>query len=209
MFIIIFGLSGVTLSTGKGTFFCPNCDGRQEYRYKTIRNFFTLYFIPLIPLNKSGEYVQCKNCGQMFDTSVLEYNPEELWAARLSDLQVLIRQALVGTAVADGALEDDELDQLRAEIAELTGQAPTIARLRQDGGLILEGVVDPPAALRERIGSLDERDKERLVQAALRLAWTEDGFTPARFAQVRAIADALQMTPAHFRGVLAEVEETL
>ena len=51
--MIIFGTRGVTWNGESGEFVCPGCGGTtQQYTRKTIRRFFTLYFIPLIPLDR-------------------------------------------------------------------------------------------------------------------------------------------------------------
>lgn len=60
--MIIFGTRGITTTPEKGDFHCPSCDATQKYGLKRVRRFFTLYFIPLIPLNKLGEYVECVTC---------------------------------------------------------------------------------------------------------------------------------------------------
>ena len=51
VFLIIFGTRGVTYSVATGEFHCPSCAIKRGYDHKRVRRFFTLYFIPLIPLD--------------------------------------------------------------------------------------------------------------------------------------------------------------
>ena len=69
--IIIFGskVRYKTLSTGQ--FYCPQCKARRDYELRQARNWFSLYFIPVIPLNQVGEFVTCLTCGTNFQKEVL------------------------------------------------------------------------------------------------------------------------------------------
>ena len=53
-------------------FFCPQCGPGSTFKWRRIRRFFTLYFIPLIPLDKLGEYIECQGCNGTYDIQVLE-----------------------------------------------------------------------------------------------------------------------------------------
>lgn len=65
-------------TVGEGTFECPNprCKGKasgshQQYRAREARNWVVLLHIPVIPLNVTGSYVQCRSCKSNFSHSVL------------------------------------------------------------------------------------------------------------------------------------------
>ncbi len=68
--IIIFGskVRYKTLSTGQ--FYCPHCKAQHAYELRQARNWFSMYFIPVIPLNKIGEFVTCLTCGTNFQADV-------------------------------------------------------------------------------------------------------------------------------------------
>ena len=72
VFFLIWGTKGITTTKGTGRFVCPVCAGDRSYIHKQVRRFFTLYFIPLIPLNIVGTYVECQTCRGAFQDSVLE-----------------------------------------------------------------------------------------------------------------------------------------
>ena len=75
--MIIFGTRGVSSTTGSGRFYCPRCEQERPYHSKRMRRFFTLYFIPLIPMDVLDEWVECGQCGQAFKPEVLRYDPED------------------------------------------------------------------------------------------------------------------------------------
>ena len=69
--LIIFGTKGVTRTVGTGDFVCPACGRQAPYEHMRLRRYFTLYWIPLIPLDTVAEYVQCLNCRSKLDQKVL------------------------------------------------------------------------------------------------------------------------------------------
>ncbi len=69
--LIIFGLRVFYHTIGQGVFHCRKCGGDRQYRHRAGRRFFTLFFIPVIPLNKVGEHVQCLTCKTRYVTDVL------------------------------------------------------------------------------------------------------------------------------------------
>ena len=69
---IIWGLRVIYRTLGNGVFFCRRCGGDREYRHRTGRRFITVFFIPLIPLTKTGEHVQCRTCKTRYVTEVLK-----------------------------------------------------------------------------------------------------------------------------------------
>ncbi len=58
----------------RGLFACPNCGSTQKFRLRASRPFLTLYFIPVIPIGSLQEFVQCTNCKNSFETSILATN---------------------------------------------------------------------------------------------------------------------------------------
>ena len=44
-------------------------------RHKAVREWFTLYFIPVFPIGGKTTYVECEGCRGTFKESVLELEP--------------------------------------------------------------------------------------------------------------------------------------
>lgn len=74
MFFIA-GLTSRVKTVDAGEFFCPNEQGNRHYQHLEQRRWFTLFFIPLIPLGGRGAWVRCDGCGATYDPSVLQQHP--------------------------------------------------------------------------------------------------------------------------------------
>lgn len=72
--MIIFGTRGITSVLQKGTFHCPACGAGADFERKGVRRWFTLFFIPCIPLHQAADYLECKRCGGTFKPGVLTWN---------------------------------------------------------------------------------------------------------------------------------------
>jgi len=60
--LIIFGLRVFYRTIAQGTLYCRRCGGDRQHRRRAGRRCFTLFFIPVIPLNSVGEHVRCTTC---------------------------------------------------------------------------------------------------------------------------------------------------
>jgi len=74
MLPIIFGTGPRRENMDSGEFYCPHCQTTRQYKRQRVRNYFRLYFIPLIPLGDSQEIIECETCGMAFAPRVLEMN---------------------------------------------------------------------------------------------------------------------------------------
>ena len=75
--MIIFGTKAKTKAIGKGKFNCPHCQREREYERKKAKRYFSLYFIPLIPMDDIGEFIECQTCHRSFALEVLDYRPSK------------------------------------------------------------------------------------------------------------------------------------
>ena len=203
--MIIFGSRGITYSAGKGDFDCPTCQGSAPYKHKRVRRFFTLYFIPLIPLDKLGEYVECGSCGGTYEPAVLDHDFRAEAAAFDAEVQKVLRRVMVALMLADGVEDAQEVATIRRVYGEFSGSQLSeedvrreVAAARTDG----RSVIDYLTAI---AGALNDQGKELVMQAALNVA-AADGNVGAEEEQlIQQIGAALGMTPAHLRGVIAGV----
>lgn len=73
--LIIFGRRTMNHVAGHGNFDCPRCGAGRQYTHKKVKRWFTLYFIPIIPLGTAGEYVECQSCAGTFGPELLHHLP--------------------------------------------------------------------------------------------------------------------------------------
>lgn len=72
--LFIFGVAPKTKVIKKDQFVCPVCRIRCQYELSQQRNYFSLFFIPLIPLSKvQAAFVNCLNCGTKMPSHVLQH----------------------------------------------------------------------------------------------------------------------------------------
>jgi hypothetical protein len=69
--LILFGATEKSERIGGGTFHCPVCKSSQRYERMQGRRHFTLFFIPVLPLDRTGEYIRCEHCKARFDPRVV------------------------------------------------------------------------------------------------------------------------------------------
>ena len=67
--LLIWGTRG-TESLTHGFFNCPHCLDKRTYMHRVVRRWFHIFWIPLIPLEKS-EYVACTVCNEAYEPTVL------------------------------------------------------------------------------------------------------------------------------------------
>ena len=73
--IIIWGSRGLTSTLDKGRFYCPQCEVECNYTLGQVREWFTIYFIPIFPVGSAQRYVECGRCGTGFSEAVLDVRP--------------------------------------------------------------------------------------------------------------------------------------
>ncbi len=91
--MIIFGTKVRHKKIGEGEFFCPKCQANTRYVHKQAVRSFTLYFIPIFPIQQLGEFVECQQCGTALDPMVRHVRSKPATASRSSgqDLETLMR----------------------------------------------------------------------------------------------------------------------
>jgi hypothetical protein len=200
--IIIWGWRVRFKTLMEGVFFCPTCGGDRTFARKQGRNWFTLFFIPLIPLGHVGdEFVECATCRSAYKPSVLQLPTsaaltENLLAATREAIVWLLRTAAPGPAAVAAALHT----------LSLAANRPwSEAELRADvTGLDVNQLPNRLAVL---AGVLNEHGKESFLAGCARVAGADGPITAEERQLLDNIAAALTMTPAHAHGVISHVAQ--
>lgn len=196
--LLIWGWRTRFKQLAEGVFHCPACGGDRQYAHKQARSWFTLFFLPLIPLKVLGEFIECQTCERRYDDGILRLPTsaalsEQLVAATREAAARLLRvddtpsgrtAAIVALSRVSGMEWSDEA--LMADVVGLD-VAPLSDRLRQLGEV------------------MNEHGKEGFLASVATIA-TGGGVLGAPSRQVLdGIAADLGMTAAHARGVIDEV----
>jgi tellurite resistance protein len=199
VFLIIFGSRAVTTTTASGEFACPSCDAKRGYDRRRVRRFFTLYFLPIIPLETLGEYVECTTCRGTFKPAVLERkdHPAEFEAA--------VKRVMVKMMLADGKILDDEIEAVQ-RIYEKLAKRP-LARSDVDAEVTAAKADRRPlhAYLESLVGTLNDAGKEIVLKAAFFVAASDGELHEDESRLLAELAAALEMSPSHFKGVIDEL----
>lgn len=203
--MLIFGTTGITKTSGTGTFHCPSCSAAQAYRMRRVRRFFTLYFIPLIPLDRVGEYVECGQCKEKYHARVLSLDPETQNAQAQSLIHEAIRRTMVLVSLADGSVDDAEVETIRQLYAQLSGTEMSHNEIHAEVESLQRSGADIEHALGDITHMLNEHGKELVVRAALMVAAADGTFDAGEQALIQQIAQVLQMSAAHINGIVASM----
>ena len=68
-FILLFGTRAIVSNDSDArpvTAVCPRCGQRAEILGKTVRTWFTVFFLPVFPMGAAKRFSQCSNCGAQF-----------------------------------------------------------------------------------------------------------------------------------------------
>ena len=172
-----------------------------------MRRFFTLYFIPLIPMNMLGEYVECDDCRVTYKLSVLDFDPRAANAAFEAEYVRAMKRVMVLMMMVDGDIDDEEIRVIRDLYVELGGAPLTEAQVRAEIGAASSDGLGVGDFLGGMAGTLNDNGKEMVVKAAFAVAAADGVFAEEEMALLGEISQALLMTPAHYRGVLAELQD--
>lgn len=204
---IIFGTRGITWTADRGQFHCPRCGAGCDYVHKTVRRFFTLYFIPCIPLDKLGEYVECGRCQGTYQVEVLNYNPAEGERQFEAMFMIAMKQVMIAMLLADGVIDDNEVIELQNIFEELAGVEVTEEDLREEIAVIQQQGSNAIELISRMSGGLNDNGKEKVIAAAYRIAVADGHFDDTEKALMKQLADAMDVTPAHFRGIISELAQ--
>jgi hypothetical protein len=200
--ILIWGWRVRFKTLAQGVFFCPTCGGDRQYSRQQGRRWFTLFFLPVIPLGHVGEeFVHCDTCRQDYKLRALD-NPttaalgEHLMAATREAVVWLLRTATPGAAAVAAAL-----DVLSAS----AGRPWTEPELQADVANLDVGGLS--ARLATLAGSLTTQGKESFLAGCTRVAVADGAIGDEARRTLDHVAASLGMTPAHARGVIAQTVE--
>ena len=74
MLLILFGTKDRRKVEQSGQFICPGCGVKRDYELISLREWFTLFFVPIFPTannEEMEEFVECKTCKKAYDADVL------------------------------------------------------------------------------------------------------------------------------------------
>jgi hypothetical protein len=200
--LIIFGLRVFYRTIAQGTFHCRRCGGDREYRHRSGRRWFTLFFIPVIPLNSVGENVQCTTCRTRYLVEVLN----QPTTAQMQAALPLGMRAAVSAMLRSGDPASPASRQRAIEAVIGAGTAGyDEAMLNAD---LMESFESIRPALNQVGAQLTIQAREWYLTEVIRIAMADGLLTESERHAALAIGIDLGMTQAQVVGVVAMTEQS-
>ncbi|MDQ2811206.1 MAG: zinc ribbon domain-containing protein [Actinomycetota bacterium] len=200
--LIIFGLRVFYRTIARGAFHCRRCGGDRQYRQRSGRRWFTLFFIPVIPLNAVGQHVQCTTCHTRYVTDVLN---QPTTAQMQTALPAGMRAAV--SAMLRSGDPYSPVSRQRAIEAVIGAGTPGYdeAMLATDLGQPFESI---RPALNQVGAQLTIQAREWYLAEVIRVAMADGTLTEGERSAALAIGVDLGMTQAQVLGVVAMTEQS-
>ncbi|MCP2338780.1 zinc-ribbon domain-containing protein [Actinomadura rupiterrae] len=198
--LLVFGFSVFFRATGEGIFHCPRCGGDRAYRRRSARRWLTLFFLPVVPLRRLGEVVECRVCRTRFAVSALRTPTAQQLAAALPAGM----RAAAGLVLRAGD-PDDERSRARA-IEAVTGYGePGYDDDAVDTDLELRDAFLEEEVARAGTGLAVEA-KEWFLARCVRIGLADGPLDEPERQTLHRVAQLLGMSRAHALGVITMTE---
>jgi hypothetical protein len=199
--LIIFGLRVFYRTIAQGTFHCRRCGGDREYRHRAGRRWFTLFFIPVIPLNSVGEHVRCTTCRTRYVTDVLNQpTTAQMQAALPAGMR-----AAVAAMLRSGDPSNPASRQRAIEVVIGSGVRD------YDDAMLNADLMQPFEVIRpalNQVGAqLTIQAREWYLADVIRIAMADGPLTESERHAALAIGADLGMTQAQVVGVVTMTEQ--
>jgi len=198
--LIIYGTRGLTSTVTTGVFHCPRCGAGASFAHKNVRVYFTLYFIPLIPMHSAGEYIECNGCGGTYETTILSYDPQD----DLNEFYEEVKRLCVLMAIAGGQPSPQMKEAIKRVYSSLSGKNLGDQELECELNMAANAGISSVDYLRELSSSLGGQGVAVVVKAAFEVASADGDMPDAQQNQLRNFPGALGITVPEFQTLIEE-----
>jgi hypothetical protein len=181
-------------------FHCRRCGGDREYRHRSGRRFFTLFFIPVIPLMKTGEFVQCTTCKTRYHMDVLNLPTSAQMQTALPNGMRAAAAVMLRSGPGSPAARQRAVEAIQGAGAQGYGEAGLDADLGQP----VEAVT---SALNQVGGQLTPDAREWFLAEVVRIGLMDGPLSDQQRQTAQAVAADLGMTQAQAYGVISMTEQ--
>jgi tellurite resistance protein len=190
--------------TGHGTLHCHRCGGDRPYQQCTGRRWFHVLHVPLIPLDRVAEHVQCRICRT-------RYRIEVLGLPTLAAMQAALPAGSLAAVTTMLRAGDPTSLRARSRAIDIMRQAglPDYdeAALTADLAAADDPAADVAAPLRSLARQLAMPAPEWFLAGAVRVGLADGLLSDDERGAARLIAAHLGMTSAQAHGVIWLTEE--
>ena len=116
--------------------------------------------------------------------------------------------SMLRVAAADGSVSDDEVESIRKVFKDVLGAEVDAEAVRGQAEQAGGDGSDLMASLRELSPHLDNQQRETAVRSAVQVAVADGQVGPAEQQIIHDVAEALDVSEAHLRGILSQLAAT-
>jgi hypothetical protein len=187
---------------GHGTLHCYRCGGDREYRRCVGRRWVHVLGMPLIPLDRVIEHVQCQSCGTRYRCEVLVLpTAAQMQAALMVGAVVTVTTMLRAGDPASGPARARAIEMVRA--SGLAGYDDVA--LSTDLALAAPDIAMPLKGLARQLAA---PASEWFLADAIRVGLADGALSGAERAAARALAAHLGLSSAKALDVIAMTEQS-
>ena len=192
-------------TTGRGVLHCYRCGGDRVYRRGTARRWFHLFYLPLVPLERVGEHVQCQTCRTRYRVEVLRLPTTVQMQAALPAATVVAATAMLRAGGRQNqAARERAIDVIRAAgLADYDDSA-----LSNDLAVALAHSIDISDTLSALATQLTDPAPEWFLADAVRVGLADGPLTDLERNEVTRIAAHLGLSAARANGVISLTEQS-
>ena len=201
--MIIFGTKGVTSTIKTGLFECPQCAANKGFSHKKVTRFFTLYFIPLIPLGQAGEYVECGGCKNTYVTRVLTMGKQ---VNIVPNFEKAIKDSMILIMLADGKIEESEKIKTLEVINCFVKTKITMFQLDNEIKRVQKEKNDISLYLKTVASTLNDEGKEQIIKCAYQIALSDGNVDSLELIQIEKMAKSLEISEIHYKALLESLK---
>lgn len=201
----VFATRGITLTWDSGEFDCPACGAPQVFLHKYVRRFLTVCKVPLIPLERVSEYVECQQCGHQFANDVLGDDPRPRLLLKRSEFARHVAWLMILTATRDRPLSAGIITEIQDVCEKLSGEAMESQEIEREVELARQSTVSPTDYIQRFIEVFEESGHDEIaIKAAFRVLTHDGPLTPEGCATLWSMAETLKMERDRFDNLIAE-----
>jgi hypothetical protein len=199
--IFIFGVRVSLRTVGSGRFHCPREEGDRRFLRRRAQRVFTVLFLPVLPVGRLGDVIECQSCGGRFHQDVLLVPTSADLADRMADA---VRVAVAGILRADAPVTTV---QRRAAVDVLARYLPGAAETWLDADAGADDPGDVSTHARQLATVLSAAGRESLLASVAWVAAADGPVSTGARVELARLGAGLGMSPAHVRGVIDSVAD--
>ena len=171
---------------------------QREGRVQAAKRWFTLYFIPCIPMGSAGEYVECTACSGTYAIEILNYNP----AVEQANLAQDFRRMLCMVLLASGRTQQRNVEALQAACFDVFEANVSAEEIYTDLRLAQEARADLRSYVQATGSGLSADGKKLFLRVAAQILSAAGPLQESDKGVVRQVGEALGVPSPYVESAL-------